>query len=175
MYQIQSERLILMALSCEEVAILAESRNKLESFLGLNLSNLQLNADDSFLEELSTAISEYILPMVKANPNHYQWFTHWLIVNKQDNTAIGGIGCNGLPDENGQVMIGYYIDKKYENKGYATEATSCLIQWMLANPNLKSIIADTLIDGIQSQKVLQKAGFKLLGPVAEGIRWIHLK
>ncbi|MES2655619.1 MAG: GNAT family N-acetyltransferase [Bacteroidota bacterium] len=175
MYQIQSERLILMALSCEEVTILSESRNKLESFLGLNFSNLQLNADDSFLEELSTAITEFILPMVKANQDHFQWFTQWLIVNKLENITIGGIGCNGLPDKNGEVMIGYYIDKKYENKGYATEATSCLIQWMSENPDLKSIIADTLPDGIQSQKVLQKAGFKLLGSVEEGIRWIYSK
>lgn len=164
-----------MALSLEEVTILSESRNKLESFLGLHSSNLQLNADDSFLEELSSAISGYILPMVKANPSNYQWFTHWLIVNKLENITIGGIGCNGLPDENGQVMIGYYIDKKYENKGYATEATNCLLQWLLKNPDLKSVIADTLTDGIQSQKVLQKAGFTLVGPVEEGLRWIYSK
>lgn len=171
MFQINSERLRLIALSHKELLLLQIGRNELERSLGLAISDFRLNYDDRFLFEFREVIANYTTPKVAAYPETFQWWTHWLIVEKSTNLTIGGIGGSGLPNEQGQVMIGYFIDAKSEGKGYATEALKCFTDWMFGTVSLKAVIADTLADGLASQKVLRKAGFSLLGPVEEGLRW----
>ena len=57
-------------------------------------------------------------------------------------------------------MVGYFIDGNYRQKGYASEALNCLIDWAILEPALKTIIADTPFFNLPSQNVLRKAGFK---------------
>lgn len=170
LFQINSERLSLLALSEKELLILSQKgRNAQE--LGLTLSNFELNADISFLEEFGRVLASYVIPNVQKNPENYLWFTHWLIVENSSQTTIGGIGIGGMPNLQQETMIGYFVDKKFENQGVATEAVQMLTGWMFENKHLKSIVADTLLEGIGSQKVLQKAGFIYLQKVEEGLRW----
>jgi len=107
----------------------------------------------------------------RTDPNDYEWYSHWIIILKEENLTIGGIGANGLPDSNGEVIIGYYIDKKYEGRGFATEALQAFVGWMILNQDVKCVIADTLVNNLASQRVLQKNVFVLRGPVEEGLRW----
>ena len=81
----------------------------------------------------------------------------------------------GLPDENGQVLLGYYIYGKFEGKGYMTEALVVFLEWIFLNPDVKLVVADTLEDGYGSQKVLKKNGFVFAGPSDEGLRWQKLR
>ncbi len=171
MFTIRTERLGLLALSYEQVLMIAKSRKLLESSLGLNLSNFELNAPNDFFNEINNSLANFVIPKVKANENYFEWYTHWIIIHQSNNLIIGGIGINGVPDKLGEVMIGYYIDKKYESQGYATEALANMVNWIFKNPSVKSIIADTLIDGYASQKVLKKNGIDLVGEVEEGLRW----
>jgi len=171
MYKIESNRLILLSLTQEQIVLLSRSRAELEQSLGLIISNFQLNTSDEFLVEFYKALSDIVIPMLRGNPDNYIWFTHWLIINKSKNLTIGGIGGSGLPNNDGQIIIGYFIDKKFENQGYATEAVRSFTDWMFLNPDLKSVIADTPLDNIGSQKVLEKVGFKSVGQVKEGLRW----
>ncbi len=174
MFQLQSTRLRLIPLTLDQLQLLAISRNKLELSIGLNPSTIELNASKSFIEEFESDVwlHSYVLPMVSANQAHYEWYTHWLIVHQEHNLTVGGIGVNGLPDENGQVMMGYYIDKKYEGQGIATEAVQCLLHWLFQHERLQLVVADTPVDNYGSQKVLQKNGFTFAGEVEEGFRWI---
>ena len=169
--QINSQRIQLIALDFDHLMLLSESREKLENALRIPVSTLMLNAPDSFLEEFHQAIPAYLLPNVKVNSDNFAWFTHWIIIEKDSQTTIGGIGASGPPNESGETMIGYFIDGRKEGKGFASEAVEAFIQWMTHNPKLKSVIADTLIDGFRSQKVLQKAGFVCDQKVEEGLRW----
>jgi RimJ/RimL family protein N-acetyltransferase len=70
-------------------------------------------------------------------------------------------------------MLGYFIDKKFENAGFATEALGRLLDWVLLNPAVQSVAADTLVNGLASQRVLQKNGFQPAGPSEEGLRWVR--
>jgi ribosomal-protein-alanine N-acetyltransferase len=92
-------------------------------------------------------------------------------VERSSRLIVGGIGVNGLPDAEGQAMIGYFIDKKSEGRGYATEAVQCFSDWIFTHPDARAIVADTLVDGRGSQRVLEKSGFVLAGETEEGIRW----
>jgi ribosomal-protein-alanine N-acetyltransferase len=172
MFQIQTQKVRLIPLPYTERVLLSENKHKLEKSLGLEHSVLELNADESFIAAYSEALSNPAwISKVKDHEADYEWYTHWLIVDPYQNIIIGGIGASGLPDENGKVMIGYYIDHKYEGKGFTTEAVRLFIEWMSKNKQLKSIIADTLVDGLASQRVLIKNGFVLAGEAEEGLRW----
>lgn len=175
MFDITTTRLRLLPLTYSQLLLLAEGLYALEDFLQLNRSSFELNADPSFLQEFSAAIQSYTIPQVLAHPEDHAWYTHWLVIHQEDNLIVGGIGCTGLPDGNGQSMIGYFIDKKYEGKGLATEAVSGLINWMLQHPQLNTIIADTIPGNGASEKVLLKNDFIYHGPVDEGSRWIRSK
>ncbi len=172
MFTIQTERLSLCALNLEEVHLLSENRNAFERSAGLSESRFELNADESFLEEFEMAMREFVAPKLVEFPDDYQWFTHWIILEKSTTLTVGGMGTSGLPDENGQTMIGYFIDKKSEGKGYASEAVIAFCEWLFKNQKLRSVYADTPLNNKGSQKVLQNAGFQLQGPCDDGLRWI---
>lgn len=171
MFIVTTERLGLMPLSYAQAILFTQSRNDFETYIGLELSQFELNAPEGFSAELTESLNNYVIPKLKVHIEHYEWYSHWLIIHLQKKLIIGGIGMNGLPNEEGEVMIGYYIDKKFESQGYTTEALGELIKWIIKNPNVKSIIADTLTDGHASQKVLKKNGFAYDTLVDEGMRW----
>jgi len=175
MFSIETQRLRLIPLNIVQLELLVKGRHVLESAMELKLSNFELNADSSFLEEFQTAIESYTIPAVKANADKYFWYTHWLIIEKATNLTIGGVGMAGEPDESGQVILGYFIDKKWEGKGFATESVASMLTWVLKDASVKAIIADTPAAHIGSQKVLKKNGFHLLGETDEGLRWIRVK
>lgn len=171
MHSIFTDRLILHPLTLDQLQLINQGRNVLEKEMGLTLSDFSLNADESFLEEFAIAIGEYVILKVRQNPDHWIWYSHWLVIHRELNLTIGGIGGNGLPDAEGQVMIGYFIDQKFEGQGFATEALAGLLTWMKQHPDLKSVIADTYADNNGSQEVLKRNGFVLEGPSEEGLRW----
>jgi [ribosomal protein S5]-alanine N-acetyltransferase len=152
--------------------MLATDRSALESAMGLTRSDFKLNAPDSFLAELEQVLTTVVAPAVLDHPNTQLWYTHWLIVENSTNLTVGGIGLAGEPNEAGEVMIGYYIDAEVENLGYATEAVGAFSEWIFGLKEVRTIVADTLADGLGSQKVLQKNGFELVGTTEEGLRWV---
>ncbi len=175
MLQITTSRLRLLPLNPEQLQLLVENRVALERDLGLHTSVIELSADDSFWDEYESAMSEFVLPMVTLHPNDYPWFTHWIIIHSDLNRIIGGIGMGGLPNPDGEVMLGYYIDRHFEGQGLTTEAVQGLTGWAFLNDELTAMIADTPVGHIASQKVLQKNGFVFAGAVEEGLRWQLLR
>ncbi|WP_207432776.1 GNAT family N-acetyltransferase [Sabulibacter ruber] len=171
MLPIKTPRLQLFPLTLTHLRALVQSRQQLEQMLGLAPSKFELNADPGFLQEFEVAISEYVLPKVEANPEEYAWYTHWLIIHEQLNLTVGGIGVAGKPTTKGETMLGYFIDRKFEGQGIATEAVQGLLSWLFRHPDVTSVIADTLVQHVASQRVLQKNGFKQDGETEEGLRW----
>lgn len=64
----------------------------------------------------------------------------------------------GYPNENGEVIVGYGIEKNHRQKGYATEALKGLTEWVFENPKALCVIADTEKTNIPSHKVLKNLG-----------------
>ena len=92
---------------------------------------------------------------------NYLWHTNWLLVLKEKNCAIGGIMLKGIPSEQEEVVIGYYTLPPYMGQGYMTESIIALKNWLLHQPNVKYVIADTETDNMASHRVLEKAGANL--------------
>lgn len=124
----------------------------------LNIQYLERQNDPATANDLAEAIDFWITGTQK-HPEHFEWFTTWEIILKEENVAVGGIGFAGLPDEHGKSMTGYGIDMRYHGRGIATEALQAMIEWAFQNDCLKTIIADTPVNHIASQRVLIKNNF----------------
>ncbi|GAB3907283.1 hypothetical protein GCM10028803_40750 [Larkinella knui] len=166
-----SKRLQLIPLPLTDLDQLAISRTTLETARGLEISDLKLSGDYDFMAEFQDALPQYIIPGVIAHPDDWFWYTHWLIVHRELNLTIGGIGVAGTPDADGQTLIGYFMDQRFEGRQFTTEAVACFLEWIFEHPDVKTVVADTPAHHIASQRVLQKNGFLLVGDVEEGVRW----
>lgn len=173
MFPLTSNRLRLIPLTIDPLHLLARGRDQLEAALGLSVSDLDFDDGHGFMDEFRAVIPAYVIPAVAAHPDDFAWYTHWLVVHAALHLTIGGLGITGLPDAGGQLMLGYFIDRKFENAGFATEAVGCLLDWVFLNPAVESVAADTLVDGLASQRVLRKNGFLPAGPAEEGLRWVR--
>jgi RimJ/RimL family protein N-acetyltransferase len=147
---------------------LKENRAAMEKNLNLTVSNQVI--DPPIQAEIADAIDFWIVK-VSQNEENYPWFTNWEVVLKEKNTSIGGIGLTGMPDDQGQVMVGYGMDNTYHNQGFASESLQAIIQWVFENPQARSLIAETNEDNIASQKVLTKNGFQLQGRKENLLLW----
>lgn len=87
-------------------------------------------------------------------------FESWLIIIKQEMKIIGDIGFKGIPNQFGEVDLGYGIIETEQRKGYAIEAAKALSNWAFSHPNVKKITAKCLIDNYGSVKILEKLNFK---------------
>jgi RimJ/RimL family protein N-acetyltransferase len=161
---LESERLRLLPLTAEELAASLENYEKMQLDLGLNITEAALE------EELEYAM-KVRLRKVLEDVRNYMWLTNWAIVNKEINKIVGFIMIKGLPNENGEVIVGYGIDEGYRRNGYAVEALKRLDEWIFENPKAAFVIADTEKTNIASHKVLIGAGAVRYKETDELIWW----
>jgi len=109
----------------------------------------------------------------KKNPEHRIWHALWVLqLNDGSGTIVGSLSFKGLND-NGMIEIGYGMNPEYQGKGLMTEAVSAAAHWASQQPGVLSIEAETKMDNIASQRVLEKAGFVPKGIIgSEGPRYI---
>jgi RimJ/RimL family protein N-acetyltransferase len=81
---------------------------------------------------------------------------------RTDGRAIGGIGFHGAPDEHGTAEIGYGLSPSARGRGYASEALRGILA---AAPGwgVRRMIADTDLDNVPSQRVMEAVGMTLTG------------
>ena len=76
--------------------------------------------------------------------------------------AAGGIGIHPLADvESKNAEMGYWLAETYWGHGIITNAIKQMIDYGFSNFNINRIFARPFGTNVASQKVLQKAGFKL--------------
>lgn len=84
----------------------------------------------------------------------------WLV--KLDDAVIGDSHTHGLPDEAGDIEIGYNLAEPYRGRGYGSELVKGLSQWLLAQPRVKRVVARHVpVENIPSRRALESAGFVL--------------
>lgn len=142
---INSVRLMIRPKTLEEMCIVYENEQDLE---------------------MKQAYLEMIEEMKNIMP-HEEWASDWSIYLKTGE-EIGGIGFKGLPNEEGKVEIGYGVEPKYQNQGYATEAVETMIRWAFSQKGVKCVQAQTESNNEVSKSVLRKNGFKEVGIGEEG-------
>ncbi|MBD7944381.1 MULTISPECIES: GNAT family N-acetyltransferase [Psychrobacillus] len=164
MIELDTERLILIPLTAENLRLLIDNPKKMEQSLSINESNRFLSSD------LKQAM-EIRLSKLLSDEENYIWYTNWLIVSKDQNCSVGGVMLKGLPNENGEVVIGYYTLPEYQGNGYMTETINNMKNWLLDQADVMYVIADTDKDNIPSHRVLEKCGAKIYKETDELYFW----
>ncbi|MFH1822736.1 MAG: GNAT family protein [Patescibacteria group bacterium] len=80
-----------------------------------------------------------------------------------DKEVAGSIGTGKINRKHNNTVIGFWLGKKYWNKGIMTKALRQFTQYLFREFKLKKIYAYTFIFNKASQRVLEKAGFKREG------------
>jgi len=154
--KIQTERLDLVPLNDIQLRQYLEQPDLLERELGMQISREIVTAD------VQRAIRMKLSKMAHVEKDQFVWYTYWLLVIRFVPFGAGLIGFKGFPNQNGEVEIGYGIDKGYQNKGYTTEAAQAMIAWAFEEPSCRSITAqNTKKWNLASQRVLLKLGMKV--------------
>jgi ribosomal-protein-alanine N-acetyltransferase len=162
---IETERLILKPLTCNQLEKYIKADFSLETELNLS-KNPRLVSP-----ALKEALEETILPNVANLNKNYLFSTLWTAISKEDNVMIGDLCFQGEPDKNGQIEIGYGTYEEFQNKGYMTEAVNGLIEWSKKQSIINSIYAETLKDNKASFSILEKNNFIKKGETETLFKW----
>jgi RimJ/RimL family protein N-acetyltransferase len=98
-------------------------------------------------------------------------FCHYQIVLPVEDLVIGDVGFHTPPDELGEVSVGFGIVPAARGHGYAGEALRAVLDFALAQPEVRSVHADTDLVNLASQRVLVGAGMRLVAD--EGDRKVY--
>lgn len=87
-------------------------------------------------------------------------FGVYALVPREHGRIIGTAGFYGPPDSAGEVTIGYGMVEPGWGRGYGTRAVAALVEICREHGGITAINADTDLDNIGSQRVLEKNGFE---------------
>ena len=152
MFELQTERLRLIALDAENLRLSLENPQRMVDNLGLQRYTSAPQG------ELRAAVEQMLAGVLRDEAN-YLWYTHWQIVLKEQNDIIGGFCFKGPPGAKGQVEIGYGIEPSHQGKGYMSESLAEILRWALAQPGVSAVVAETSKSNAASHAVLRKVGF----------------
>ena len=162
--ELHTNRLRIIPLDLVQFRILLDDIEKLEKVLGLKPSH-------QAMDEHTRQAMESNYKQAQENTESYLWYTNWQIILKSENVAVGSASFKGVPNVKGEVEIGYGTDPPFRNKGYMTEAIRTICSWALNQPGITGVIAETELDNVASQKVLEKSGMKRYLETENGIWW----
>jgi RimJ/RimL family protein N-acetyltransferase len=89
-------------------------------------------------------------------------FGPYFMVRKVDEMIIGEIGCSA-GDRSATGKVGYSVVEPCWGQGYATEALRALLDYVLAQPDMRRVVAETMVDHVASRRVMEKAGMTYCG------------
>lgn len=164
--EISSERLRLIALSRDQLSLLSSTPARLGAMLNIHITPAILD------ENSRRAVDRKLQKMSAAPVGQHPWFTYWLIVIKDAHAGAGLVGFKGSPNDSGEVEIGYGIDPAFRRSGFTHEAVRLLIDWAFTHPECRAITATHVLPtNFASQRLLQKAGFRLIESTLAGLSY----
>lgn len=147
---LETERLLLIPVTLDIIDSLLISDDFFCSKYGYkNDGGEYLNPSPDYLYKIRDRLTEHL--------EEYPVAVDYLIIIKDIKTVIGTIYFKSLPVD-GVSEIGYGMSPQYEGNGYMSEALEAMLKYGKEN-NIKTVIADTMIDNVKSQKVLLRNGF----------------
>ena len=155
MLSLKTARLKIIPLTRALLQKLLNGTPELEAALSLAPSGMELDAH-------THEAMQYLFDLAAKTPNSFPWITNWQIIEKERNIAIGSACFMNVPNEKGEVEIGYGIYPAFQNQGFMTEALESICRWALNQPGVAAIHAETEPENIASHRVLGKCAFQQL-------------
>ncbi len=109
---------------------------------------------DDYPTEFSTGVAQAL--------DGERQYGSFLVHRADDDLVVGEIGA-AFVDEAGTLEIGYAIVESERGRGHATAAVRALVAEARGTPEVRRIVAHAPLDRPDSARVLEKAGFALVG------------
>ncbi len=149
---IETDRLTLHALDARQLALWIKDMKSLEREL---YCTYEAEPMEGFFRDIVSGQ----LAATEADAENYVWHSFWLLIRKSDGTVVGSADFKDVPDDRGEVEIGYGLGARFEHNGYMTEAVRAMCEWALTRDGVYHVIAETDLDGYASQRILARCGF----------------
>lgn len=150
---IETERLQLLPLTARQLNLWLYDLRALEA-------ELEVSYEAEPLDGIFRDIVAGQYEKTAADEAHGVYHTFWFLIRRADRVIVGSADFKDVPDETGAVEIGYGLGKAHEHKGYMTEAVRAMCRWALDQEEVLSVVAETEADGLASQRILRRCGFK---------------
>jgi ribosomal-protein-alanine N-acetyltransferase len=151
--EIRSRRLRLLASTAESVKIELEDSSRLADLIGARVPK------DWPPESLRDALPLFA-QWHAAHPDWTGWLGWYAIrLDEAAPVLFGSVGFKGPPDANGMAEIGSSVLPAHQRHGFATEMVEALVQWACAQPGVRCVEAETIVDNHLSVRVLERTGF----------------
>ena len=137
--RIETERLVLFPYTQENLALFNTDLSAFEERFGVLYRG----------EELDHLLRGFLLKLereIAADPEHYLFFTEFLIVQKESDRIIGSIDYKYVPRD-GLTEVGYGLNPLYEGRGFMTEALRAFLDFG-KSLGIRTVRADTRPDNI---------------------------
>jgi RimJ/RimL family protein N-acetyltransferase len=121
-------------------------------------NNLDVIGEYEFSPQISRAEREKNFDKAYSEPRPFE--VKEFIIEKKDGTKVGTIGHYLT----GSLLeIGYLVVPSERGKGYCTEATQLMVDYLFLSKDTVRIQAHTDVRNVASQKALEKTGFRKEG------------
>ena len=160
--RIETERLVLFPYTAENLHLFNTDLEKFEKTFGVVYRG----------EELDHLLTEFLRKLeqeIADDPEHFLFFTEFLIVLKENSHVIGSIDYKYVPC-GGVTEVGYGLNPAYTGRGYMTEALGAFLRFG-KSLGIKKVRADTLRDNVKSQNVLKRCGFSFRYEEGDQLWW----
>jgi len=164
---IETPRLTLIPLSLDQLRLHLENGTQLETSLGLQPGHREV------VEPLLSIVNYFTVPRLKDPDLDPLYHTVWIAIDRHTRQIVADAKFKGEPDETGTVEIGYGTYPAFQHRGYMSEIVGGLVSWVSRQPDVRRVMADTDVENLASQRVLQKNGF-LFVEETEGLIWWEL-
>lgn len=105
---------------------------------------------------------------LRYEPQQAGWWG-WLFAEKDTRNVLGSVGVSGPPDTTGAVGIAFSIYPSAENKGFTKEAVKAVVDWVIAQPGVKSLRMTIHPKNFAAVRIAQHAKFELKGTVVDAV------
>ena len=104
------------------------------------------------------------LDKLREDPDSWLWGARVLVSRNGPRCVVGSVVLDGKPNpETGSCEVAYGIDGAYQGRGFATEGTRAVVEWALAQREVKRVTASTFPWHVASLNVLKKIGMHEIG------------
>lgn len=165
---IETPRLTLLPLSLDQLRLHITDNTQLEVSLGLMPGHREVDA------YLLSVITHFTVPRLKDPANNPFYHTIWIAIDRNTRQIVADAKFKGEPDDDdATVEIGYGTYPAFQGRGYMTELVGGLVRWASQQPGVERVVADTQVDNVASQRVLQKNGFEQFDQIDEIVWWAY--
>lgn len=91
----------------------------------------------------------------------------WGMELKSEVRLIGTISIWNFSKTYSRGELGYFLDRRYQKKGYMTEALQAVVDYSFRTLQLKNLLAYTEVRNQASISLLEKCGFEKTGEIEE--------